>query len=165
MWVPRDAVRRREEGGHSTLGRIRFSPYAQWAVDTRSAVEMPRPRARRRAAPARKIRQRTGRPVRDPANPVGVDTSPKGDIPTDVGSRSADIVAYLRTLQTSPPRDGTDQRNGRSSERSFRVPPPTNPSFVPTFTTVVLVGTNDGAGDRTSSNGVPCVARWTRVRH
>ncbi len=31
------------------------------------------------------------------------------------------IVAYLRTLQKSPPRDGSDQRSGRSSERSLRV--------------------------------------------
>ena len=48
------------------------------------------------------------------------------------------IVAYLRTLQKSPPRDGSDHRSGRSSERSLRVPVL---SFVRTFTIVVRTHT------------------------
>ena len=48
------------------------------------------------------------------------------------------IVAYLRILQKSPPRDESDQRSGRSSERSLRVP---ILSFVRTFTIVVCTHT------------------------
>ena len=163
MWVPRDSECLRKEGGHSTLGRSRDCAYAQYAEEIRSADEMPRPRARRRATQARKVKPRTGRPVCDSVHPAGVDTSPKGDIPPDTGFRSADIVAYLRTLQKSPPRDGSDQRSGRSSERPLRVFPvvcaydhatggskhkrltgqiPTR-SFVPTTTPQVVPSTND----------------------
>ncbi len=107
---------------------------------------------------------RTGRPVCDPVPPEGVDTSPKGDIPPDIGSRSAEhrrlsphsaeIPSPGRVRPMKRPLFGAVAsrlnavvcayvHNCCASTHERLIPGSSPPSFVPTFTTVVNLDTND----------------------
>ncbi len=84
---------------------------------------MPRPRARRRATPARNEQSRTGRPVCDPVSLVGVDTAPKGDIPpghrNPICRTSSPISAFCRNPSPGRVRPEKRSLSGAAASRSL----------------------------------------------